>query len=273
MKKLQKAVLLLALTLIASCSKDDPKTPVTATVIDYSTAAAISGEFQRNVLIEDYTGTWCGYCPRMAYGIEKVIEQGIRIVPVAIHGGSSTEPFLYSGTFPTTVTGYPTGKLNRGADWDYLSTSDITKVKRLNGNNCPMGIAMNSTVTGTTINLDVKTKYTADYSGLKLVVYVVEDGLVYTQQNYTSYYGGGSTIPGFVHNNALRACFTDVLGDALTGTVKGATVTKNFSVNIPSRVQNVANMKFIAFLVDAAGQTINVRSSASGVNQAFEENL
>jgi hypothetical protein len=223
--------------------------------------------------MEDYTGTWCGYCPRMAYGIQKVEEQGIRAIPVALHGGSNTDPFLYSGTLPTTISGYPTGKLNRLTDWDYLSTSDVNKVKKLNGNNCPIGLAMNSTILGNTVNLDVKVKFKSDFTGLKLVVYVVEDGLIYNQANYTSYYGGASTISGFRHDNVLRACYTDILGDALTGTTDGATVTKNFSLSVPNNVQNVANMRFVAFVVDAVGRAINVRETNTSVeNQAFEQN-
>jgi hypothetical protein len=274
MKNLSKSVLLIASIILFSCSKDDSTPTYTTTPpVDYSAEAPISGQFQRNVLMEDYTGTWCGYCPRMAYGIQKVEEQGIRSIPVALHGGSNTEPFLYNGTLPTTILGYPTGKLNRLTDWDYLSASDVNKVKKLNGNNCPIGLAMNSTITGSAVNLDVKIKFKSDYTGLKLVVYVVEDGLIYNQSNYTSYYGGASVISGFRHDNVLRACYTDIYGDSLTGTTDGATVTKNFSVNVPANVQNVANMRFVAFVVDSSGRAINVRETASSTeNQSFEQN-
>jgi len=273
MKNLQKSILLLASIVLVSCSKDDSPAVTPTAPIDYSTEAAVSGQFQRNVLIEDYTGTWCGYCPRMAYGIQKVEEQGIRAIPVALHGGSNTEPFLYSGTLPLNISGYPTGRLNRQSDWDFFSLSDVDRVKKLNGNNCPIGIAMNSTITGSLVNLDVKVKFNSDFTGLKLVVYVVEDGLSYTQTNYTSYYGGGSSIPGFIHDNVLRVCYTDIHGDVLNGTTNGATVTKNFSVNVPSNVQNVANMRFVAFVIDSNGKAINVRETNSSVeNQAFEVN-
>lgn len=274
MKNLSKSILLISSILLFSCSKDDnTATYSTPAPIDYSTEAPISGQFQRNVLMEDYTGTWCGYCPRMAYGIQKVEEQGIRAVPVALHGGSNTEPFLYNGTLPTSISGYPTGRLNRLSDWDYFSTSDINRVKKLNGNNCPIGLAMNSTITGNAVNLDVKVKFKSDYTGLKLVVYVVEDGLIYNQANYTSYYGGVSVISGFRHDNVLRACYTDIRGEALTGTTDGATITKNFSVNVPSNVQNVANMRFVAFVIDSSGRAINVRETASSIeDQSFEQN-
>lgn len=273
MKNLSKSILLIAFTLLFSCSKDDNTATYTPTAtIDYSTEAPISGQFQRNVLIEDYTGTWCGYCPRMSYGIQKIEEQGIRLVPVAIHGGSNTEPFLYNGPLPTTISGYPTGKLNRSADWDYFSASDVNRVKKLNGNNCPIGLAMNSTITGNAVNLNVNIKFKSDYTGLKLVVYVVEDGLIYNQTNYTSYYGNVSTILGFTHDNVLRSCYTNILGDAISGTTDGATVTKNFNMNVPTNVQNVANMRFVAFVVDANGKAINSRAAAPSDNQSFEQN-
>jgi len=67
-------------------------------------------------------------------------------------------------------------------------------------------VAMNSTVSGGTINLDVNVKFAQDYTNLKLVVYAVEDNLIYNQTNYTSFYGGGSYISNFEHDNVLRAC-------------------------------------------------------------------
>lgn len=59
-------------------------------------------KFTKKVLLEDYTGTWCGYCPRVAYGIELVQNDTDNAVPVAIHRGStnpssgSYDPYNYN---------------------------------------------------------------------------------------------------------------------------------------------------------------------------------
>jgi len=75
--------------------------------------------FQKNVLIEDYTGTWCGWCPRVTYGIKLVEEETENAVPVAIHVGDAMEVagvgplvsyFNPSGGYPfATLTGLHLG--------------------------------------------------------------------------------------------------------------------------------------------------------------------
>jgi hypothetical protein len=41
--------------------------------------------FVQKVLIEDYTGTWCGYCPRVLNALDMVHAETDDVIPVAIH--------------------------------------------------------------------------------------------------------------------------------------------------------------------------------------------
>ncbi len=271
----------MAVALFASCSKDDSSgsgSSATPVVVDNT---PISGQFQKRVLIEDYTGTWCGWCPRVAYGIGKVYDQTTKAVAVAIHQKSgSTDPFDYPAASPLVsqinLQGYPTGMLNRTVEWSYPENSNTGQVKNLILNNVGLGLAMNSTVAAGNINLDVKIKFAKDYTGLKLVVYVLEDNLYYNQTNYTSnLYGSGTVSPlvSFKHDHVLRANLTDILGDAITeSTITGQTITKNFSVPLPANISNVANMSFVAFVIGTDKKAINVRAAATGEDQTFEQN-
>ncbi len=278
MKTNKTLLFLLSFYLFLSCSKDNSSGTSGAPVVDDT---PVSGQFQKRVLIEDFTGTWCGYCPRVAYGIDKVMQATTKAVPVAIHQKSgSNDPYDFPGASPLTaqinLSGFPTGMLNRTITWNYPENANISQPKNLVTNNVGLGLAMNSTVTGGNINLDVKVKFASDYSNLKLVVYVLEDKLITTQANYTSnLYGSGNVDPlvNFEENHVLRACLTDILGDAVTdSTVSGQTVTKNFSVAVPANISNIANMSFVAFIVGADKKAINVRSSVPGENQTFEQN-
>ncbi|MFM9988798.1 Omp28-related outer membrane protein [Flavobacterium sp.] len=272
MKKIKLHLFALVVILASSCSKDDNASVTSPTPIAFVDEAPVSGKFTKNVLIEDYTGTWCGWCPRVAYSIGKVEEVTTRSVAVAFHGGSSTEPMKYTGTLAATIAGYPTAMLNRTTEWNYPENANITQAKNLSRNNVGLGLAMNSTVTGGNINLDVNIKFVDNYTNVKLVVYALEDNLIYDQTNYTSFYGGVSTIAGFRHDNVVRQVFTSVTGDALTGTTANQTVTKNFTVSVPSNITNVVNMHFVAFVIGADGAAINVRKSATNINQPFEQN-
>ena len=281
MKKLTIYAFALTTLFLASCGgSDDP-------VTDSNTGPAVDenipvvGKFTKNVLIEDYTGTWCQYCPRVIYGIQKVEAENLKAYPVAIHRGnapgspSSVDPFNFPATTlenTVGVSGYPTAMLNRKQVWNNeTSTNEVKKQIKVNAD---LGLALNSTVSGGNINLDVNIKFDADLTSLKLVVYVLEDGLIYNQINSTSYFGGVSPIVNMEHNHVLRACLTDLVnGDALTGTDDGATITKNFSVPVPSNISDVSKMSFVAFVIDSTGKAINVRGVLPNVSQTFEENL
>jgi hypothetical protein len=273
MKNLIKFSSLAIATLLISCGggDDNPSTGGTP-----SPSTPVAGKFQKNVLIEDFTGTWCQYCPRVAYGIQQVEAANIKAYPVAIHrgGGSAYDPFNFNAAALENyinLTGYPTAMLNRKTTWN--NETNTTEVRNQYSPNCDLGLALNSTVTGGNINLDVKVKFDANYTGLKLVVYVLEDNLHYNQVNSTSYFGGANPIVNMEHDHVLRQCLTDLVnGNAITGTNDGATVTTNFSIPVPTNITDANNMSFVAFVIDANGKAINVRGALPNVNQTFEEN-
>lgn len=239
----------------------------------------ISGQFQKRVLIEDYTGTWCGNCTRVAYAIEQVKGLSNNVVTVAIHNGN--DPYHFEGIAPlknlispNNALALPVSRLNRTIVWTFPETSNIPQAVNLSGNNSGLGLAMNSSIAAGTITLDVNMKFAADYSNLKLVVYLLEDGLIYDQVNYnTTYFAGIDPIPNYVHNHVLRTAITDILGNAITETTStGSTITKTFTIPVPSNVANANNINFVAFLVGNDNVAINSRASHLDENQAFEQN-
>lgn len=253
---------------------------VSATYLDFTSEVVTVNfaepiNFTKRVLIEDYTGTWCGFCPRVSYGIELVKEATDKAVVVAIHRGN--DPYNFNATAlenMINLEGYPTAMLNRKTDWNYPEPNNVNQVVNLtSGTNPKLGLALTSTVAGGNINLEVKTKFGKSLANAKLVVYVLENGLVYDQVNYTQYFGGGSTIPSFVHEHVLRASLTNLLGDAFTAqeSVYENEVTRTFNVPVPANVANVANLEFVAFVVGADNKAINVRNAMPGESQTLEQ--
>ena len=243
-----------------------------------STAPPISGYFKKNVLIEDYTGTWCGNCTRVAWAIEEAKAASDKVVSVAIHNGN--DPFHFQGIaplknliLPDSPLALPVSRLNRMIVWTFPEPTNTQEAIDLTGNNSGMGIAMSSTLENGMVNLDVNIKFALNYSNLKLVVYLLEDNLVYMQRNYTTYYDNVNPIPAYVHNHVLRAAMTNILGDAITeNTTAGSTITKSFSIPVPANVANAANINFVAFLVGEDNVAINSRASHANEDQEFEEN-
>ena len=230
--------------------------------------------FNKRVLIEDYTGTWCQYCPRVAYAISQVRLQTNDAVVVAIHRGNDPYNFSAAQALESMIglTGYPTGMLNRLTTWNYPENSNITQpVNLTTGLNPRIGLAMTNSVSGNTASVQVNVKFGKIFSGLRLVVYALEDNLVYNQINSTSFYGGVNPIVNFDFDDVLRANLTtDILGDNITGatTVNGV-YTRSFTYTIPSTTQ-ASNIHFAAFVVDSIGRVLNSRDASTNVTQTFE---
>lgn len=80
--------------------------------------------FPRRVVMEEFTGTWCGNCPRGMVGISRLAEDfGDKVISIAIHSGSSEPMQIY--TYPSIQPsgGIPACMLNRGSKLDPYSGS------------------------------------------------------------------------------------------------------------------------------------------------------
>lgn len=240
--------------------------------------------FRKNMLVEDYTGTWCGYCPRVAWGIELLHGLTQDAVAVAIHRPSSNpgslvyDPYNYQ---PAEVLeeflggngGYPKGFLNRTILWTNPEPDNLDEAVALTqGLNPKLGLAMTAAVANNTITMDVDVMFGQNFSNLKLVVYVLENGLIYDQHNYTSYYNDEDILHNFVHNHVLRECLTPIMGEAIDGTqsVMDNTYTRSFNVAVPASIANSDNIEFVAFVVDATGTVVNVRKAKPGETQEMQ---
>ena len=274
MKKKGFLGLILVSILLFSCSE----TVVIENRPDQSpTAPPISGYFKKRVLIEDYTGTWCGNCTRVSYAIEQAKEQSDKIVAVAIHNGN--DPFHFAGIaplknliLPNSPLALPVSRLNRLNIWSTPEHANVQQAVDFTSNNSTVGLAMNSTLANGTVSLDVRAKFLDDYSNLKLVVYLLEDHLIYFQRNYTSFYNGVNPILDYEHNHVLRQSLTNILGEDITGTTSGSTFSRNFTFPVPANIANADNISFVAFLVGADNKAINARESHINENQQFEIN-
>lgn len=230
-------------------------------------------QFVNRVLVEEYSGTWCGNCPKILYGTQLLKEQTDKEVSVQIHLFNN-DPFITSqGNQIATnqgVSGVPTGKINRTINWNGPQYQNVNQVIGEIKPSSNAGVAINASLTNNTINATIKLGFSDTTIAAKLVVYLVEDNLFHTQANYSSnLYGGLSSIPNFEYDGVLRAVISSINGDAIT--VNGLTVDKNYTFTVPSNVSSSSNIKLVAFLIDSnSNSVINVREATIGVNQSLE---
>jgi hypothetical protein len=85
---------------------------------------------ERNVVVEEYTGTGCGWCPRGMIGMDNLRNTyGDRFVGIAIHQYNSNDAMYIASNAYASLSfgGAPSCRINRGVETDpyYGSGSDI----------------------------------------------------------------------------------------------------------------------------------------------------
>lgn len=235
---------------------------------------------KRKVVVEDYTGTWCGFCPAVALAIDTVKEATNYISVVAIHETGSTlpDPMHFNDVEILKdefgIGGLPQARLNRTQKWlDPYKKEDVLGMA---GSETNLSIAIDSRITGTNLTIDTKVMYAnGSEAGDKLVVYLVESGIVYDQTNYFNNTSGhpleghGNPIPDFVHNDALRNSLTDIFGDAIANTSAYTEYKKQYNIEIPSEY-NVDNLSVVVMVVNANNEAKNSQHAEVGENKQYE---
>jgi hypothetical protein len=228
--------------------------------------------FTRKVLIEDFTGTWCGWCPRVSYGIELVEQKTDNAVITAIHRGNDPYHFGESNIGDLDEGTYPTAKLNRKTTWEYPEPDNVNQVLNFTNLSSNLGLGINSEIIDNKINLEISIGFLKSFENLKYVVYLVEDQLYYNQANYTNYYNAAPNLINFEHNNVLRKVITDLFGDPIPNEnmVANGVFKKSFNLVTPLNINNSNSLKFVAFVVDSSGKVINVQKAKINTYKNFD---
>ncbi len=250
------------------------KGSLTSNVITINvTAPTVTTNFKHKVLVEEYSGTWCGNCPRILHAVDLLKQQTINAIVISTHF-TGTDPFINSDAIALAtqqqISGVPNGRINRTITWNGPHDQNVNQVIGAIQASATAGLAISSTNSGGNLNITIGIGYTQDLVGTaKLTVYLVEDKLSATQTNYSSnLYGGLSSIPNFQYNGILRKVISPVAGEVIPSI--GANNTKNYTLSIPSNISNITNAKIVAFITNSNGTVVNVQEAKVGENKAFE---
>jgi hypothetical protein len=233
-----------------------------------SSANAQTSNYKRNVTFEDYTGTWCQYCPYGAWALDSMERRmGDNLVIFSWHAGDDLE---FAGSTKLVadfkVNSFPTAIMNRLyslGNYQWTENHPWYQAAKQQAALAPtVDVRItNVTIVGTKVDFDVETSPldlrnmpTEDTSKYALFVALAEDAVVRDQQ-----YIQGQMLTDFVHNNVGRYIFTGTLGDNFTmGTttqVNTYPLKKHFSfTNVNgSWVQN--NLRIKAFVTNTSNKT------------------
>ncbi len=229
--------------------------------------ATLPSSFSKKAVVEDFTGTWCGWCPRLSYAASLVEEQTDKVFVVGVHNRDQMANSFGSALEQEyIITGFPTAYIDRANRWQ----ENIEQALNAAEGTVNVGLAIESSLTGSVLDFKVYQGFLENMTDVKLVVFVLEDGILANQSNNTSYYEGARPIVDFEHNGVLRYAATNVMGDPTTST-KGVH-EKSYSVDLSSYdVLVPENTGVLAMLVDDSGRVLyNAQYVIAGQNQDFD---
>jgi thiol-disulfide isomerase/thioredoxin len=237
--------------------------------------------YTQKIVVEDFTGTWCQYCPRVANILKQFAQTNDNLVTVYVHGG---DPFSYQYVTPLRsafqATGWPFAVLNRKLPrWNETTTSLNSALAGW----APVGLSISSTNNGSTVSGTVKVKFNVNTKKpLKLFVALLENGRVSPQSNAYPQLGNTPTINDYVHDHIMRKAATDIFGDPIPVSAQ----TKNNVYEFPYIMTNSGSLEgggqytadlskceIVAYVVDASSPsngTLNVQKVKVGLTQDFD---
>jgi thiol-disulfide isomerase/thioredoxin len=177
---------------------------------------------QRNVLIEKYSATWCGYCPAAALDMDDYMDTSDNIIGISTHFNDVME--VPEGRTATNayILSFPGSTIDRhkfdGEDMNVFYQDWLPLVQERLATPSPLNVnavtSYNpvSRMLDITITVDV---VSADQGDFRINCFILEDsvtgGSSYNQANYYfnndpshPLYGQGNPIFNYVHNHVLR---------------------------------------------------------------------
>ncbi len=246
------------------------------------------------VIVEEATGTWCGWCPRGTVAMDFLARdyhgfaQGI-----AVHNSDPMENAVYDNGIGTLISGYPSALVDRGTDLDPSNIFSYVEEAMVVP---PTALMLNGAeYDGSSLELNVS--ITTDFIGSassawKIACVLTEDSVTGTSSGYSqsNYYSGGgngslvgvdgvdwaalpSSVPAsqMVYNHVGRLIspsFSGFIHAFPTGVDSGDSHVFNFTFTLDAE-WDTANMHIIGMLLDPTGSVNN--GSASSITEAIEE--
>ncbi len=233
-------------------------------------------------LMEEYTGTWCGWCVRGLVGMELLRDAyGDEFCGVAYHNG---DPMEITTSYPNSVSGFPSAYIDRTSSVDPFygfgneSAGILNAMQQFANQPATAGIDVTAQWVDedrTAISVDVTTYFTTDVSNANygIVVMLIADDLYGTGSswNQANYYSGytyyandrflgpwvkkGSSVSG-IHFNDVLVGTSNIIANSLPTTIvayEDYSLNYTFTLNKlpkPALIQNKDNLHVVVTVVN-----------------------
>jgi hypothetical protein len=241
----------------------------------------IPADFTQKILIEEHSGTWCGWCPLSKETLERLAINP-NIVGVEIHYNDKLTLLDEIYVPLKNIYGHPawpSGMINRKKningstfiigepDWEKNTTAILSNPKT------DIGIALDTKIVGDEVVILTKTKFNKAGASEKygIGIYLVEDKVEkYPQINYArgmpqfikyKAYTLPALIEDIKHYNVARGVIAPHVGGHAIPEAASKKLTvynKLFKYKITNKEINLANCKIIAFVMNEKNEIENV---------------
>lgn len=248
----------------------------------------------RNVLAEDATGAWCGWCPGVALTFDTLsswynTDDTHRFIPVALHNGdiltteqSDEYALLWSGG------AFPSSWFDRfryfGNTYVRLGFEDdvAQRIEERFGMDAPVDIEIDFDLDEVSreLTIDVHLDFVARVDGdYRINCWLLENDLLTDQNNFFDeiaghpFEGAGDPIVDYVNNHVLRDVLSDLWGDKadLPSTINtGSQYSRSYTFTIPPSY-DIENLDIVAF-VSEYDDEIDRRSILNAEYKTLVEN-
>lgn len=256
----------------------------------------LSQATNKAVVIEEGTGTWCGWCPRGAVAMDYMVSTYPNdFIGIAVHNGDPMTVTAYDNG--ADISGFPGCNVDRVLLDASVSQSAFQQYYNDRVNlGVPANIGATVSGTGSSVTIDASATFYTPVSSanFRLGVVIVENGVTGTTSGYAqaNYYSGGTTAMGgyeslpdpvpaaqMVYDHVGRALLGGYSGQAgsVPATITDGTVANySFNYTVPS-TSTRANMKAVVMLLDlTTGEIVNateVSIAEAGIGNIDEISL
>ncbi|MBR6179850.1 MAG: thioredoxin family protein [Prevotella sp.] len=247
-------------------------------------------------LIEEYTGTWCGYCPRGLVAMEQLAElYPDDYVRVSYHNGDPME-IMSSDYFPNYVGGYPDAFVDRffevdpyyGSTGEAMGIIDDLNLRASEFGQATINIVPTLSKNRETVTVNTEVTFATDHEGAKyaLEYILVADSLTGTTNDWvqSNYYADGSmgemggfesmesSIVGIPYNDvAIQMSRIGGITGSLPSTIKAERLLKHtfrfqlansLNTRMESLIQDLNKLRVVVLLIDQEyGLVVNANSA------------
>jgi len=258
----------------------------------------------KNVILEEYTGISCGYCPdghAIGQGLHAANPNDVFLIN--IHTGGYATPQGPGTDFNTSfgaalagqtgLTGYPSGTVNRHVfsggttaqgrtNWSGSATQIMNQVSPVNvGLQASIDMATNML----TVNVEVYYTGTQTVSSNKLNIAVVQNGILGPQSGGSTY-NPSAIDPAtglYTHQHMLRHMLTGQWGETISNIAPGTLYTNTFTWNIPNQISGYpqspiidpTNIAIVAFISEGQQEILSGTETYPSLSfaNAYDANL